>query len=108
TGAELVLFRTMVRDNAGEIFEERSGRYETRDGGPAAARLKEIRAPTRILVGDQDNPVMPHCANFLARGIPGASVQLVAGADHLLNLSKPDAFDAELHRFIESVPGARD
>jgi pimeloyl-ACP methyl ester carboxylesterase len=108
TGSALDLFRTMVRDNAKEVFEERSGRYETREGAPAAARLKEIRVPTRILVGDCDNPAMPHCANFLGRGIVGAKVQLVPGADHLLNLSRPEAFDTALRGFVESLPGARE
>jgi len=107
TGGALALFQTMVRENAKEVFEERSGRFETREGEPAAARLKEIQVPTRILVGDRDNPAMPHCANFLARGIAGAQVQLVPGADHLLNLSRPDAFDAALREFVESLPGAR-
>jgi len=107
-GIALDLFRTMVQDNAKEVFEERSGRYETREGEPAAARLTEIRVPTRILVGDRDNPAMPHCANFLARGIAGATVQLVPGADHLLNLSRPDAFDTALRGFVESLPGVRE
>ena len=104
TGNALDLFRTMVRDNAKEIFEERSGRYETREGEPAALRLKEIRVPTHILVGDRDNPAMPHCANFLSRGIAGSKVQLVPGADHLLNLSRPDAFDTALREFVERLP----
>ncbi len=108
TGGALELFRTMVRDNAKEIFEERSGRYETREGAPAAARLKEIRVPTRILVGDRDNPAMPHCANFLARGIAGAKVELVPGADHLLNLSRPGAFDTALREFVEGLPNPRE
>jgi 3-oxoadipate enol-lactonase len=100
TGSELDLFRAMVRDNAKEVFEERSGQHERRGTGPpAAVRLNEIRSPTRILVGDLDNPAMPHCANFLARGIAGATVQLVPGADHLLNLSAPKAFDAALASF---------
>lgn len=107
TGSARSLFETMVRDNAVEIFEERSGRHETRDGAPAAGRLKEIRVPTRILVGDRDNPAMPHCANFLARGIAGARVVLVPGADHLLNLSRPDAFDTGLDEFVKSLPGGR-
>ncbi|MGA9839657.1 MAG: alpha/beta hydrolase [Thermoplasmata archaeon] len=104
TGSALDLFRTMVRENPKEIFEERSGRFDTPEGEPAAARLKEIRVPTRILVGDRDNPAMPHCANFLARGIAGAQVQLVPGADHLLNLSRPDAFDAALVGLLDSLP----
>jgi 3-oxoadipate enol-lactonase len=108
TGSALDLFRTMVRDNAKEVFEERSGRYTKRDGEPAAARLKEIHVPTRILVGDRDNPAMPHCANFLARGIEGATVELVPGADHLLNLSRPDAFDTALAGLAEGLPRARE
>ena len=106
SGSSLELFRTMVRDNASEVFEERSGKHERRVGGPAAARLKEIHVPTTILVGDRDNPVMPHCANFLARGIPGANVELVPGADHLLNLSRPDAFDAAIPRILSRVRGS--
>lgn len=96
TGHALDLFRTMVRDNEKEVFGERSGQFERREGGPAAARLKEIQLPTQILVGDQDNPAMPHCANFLARGIAGARLELVRGADHLLNLSAPQAFDTAI------------
>jgi len=107
TGPALELFQTMVRDNAAEVFGERSGRFETREGAPAAHRLNEVRVPTRILVGDRDNPAMPHCANYLARGIPGAVVQLVPGADHLLNLSKPVAFDAALRDFLEKLPAER-
>ncbi|HEY6238829.1 MAG TPA: alpha/beta hydrolase [Thermoplasmata archaeon] len=108
SGSGRALFETMVRENAPEVFEDRSGRHETREGEPAAVRLKEIRAPTLILVGDRDNPVMPHCANFLARGIPGALVRLVPGADHLLNLSRPDAFDTALHGFVQGLPGVGD
>jgi 3-oxoadipate enol-lactonase len=100
TGDALERFRTMVRENAAEVLGERSGQFERREGAPAAGRLKEIRVPTLILAGDRDNPAMPPLANFLARGIPGARVEIVTGADHLLNLSRPDAFDAAVARWI--------
>jgi len=103
TGEALELFRTMVRENAKEVFEDRSAQHETREGEPAAGRLKEIHVPTRILVGDRDNPAMPHCANFLGRGIAGAKVQLVPGADHLLNLSQPPAFDAAVRELLAGM-----
>jgi len=103
TGDGLQLFRTMVRDNAPEVFEDRSGQHEQREGAPAAGRLSEVRVPTHILVGDRDNPAMPHLANYLGRGIPGAQVEVVPGADHLLNLSRPDAFDAALRRILSRV-----
>jgi len=105
TGAALDLFVTMVRENAAEVFEDRSGRFDTPVGAPAAGRLGEVRVPTQILVGDRDNPVMPHTANFLAGGIPGARVQLVPGADHLLNLSRPDEFDRAVTECVAALPG---
>ena len=108
TGSMLDQFRAMVRDNPEEIFGERSGRYDTSEGEPAAGRLKEIRVPTRILVGDRDNPAMPHVANFLGRGITGARVDLVPGADHLLNLSRPDAFDSAVRELLERPSDVRD
>ncbi|MGB6501219.1 MAG: alpha/beta hydrolase [Thermoplasmata archaeon] len=108
TGRSLELFRTMVRENAKEVFEDRSLQFAAPDGEPAAGRLKEIRVPTRILVGDRDNPAMPHLANFLAGGITGATVQIVPGADHLLNLSRPDAFDTSIHEFLTSTQVARE
>jgi 3-oxoadipate enol-lactonase len=102
-GSALELWRSMVRDNAKEVFEDRSAQFDRPKVAPAAGRLGEVRTPTHILVGDRDNPAMPHCANFLARGIPGATVQLVAGADHLVNLSKPDAFDAAVPQILSRV-----
>ena len=95
-GRSLDLFRTMVRDNATEVFEDRSAQFERREGEAAAGRLNEIRAPTRLLVGDRDNPAMPHLAAYLARGIRGSRIDVVPGADHLLNLSAPKVFDLAL------------
>jgi len=106
TGPSLDLFRTMARENPEEVFGDRSGRLATREGEPAAGRLKEIHLPTRILVGDQDNPAMPLLGQFLVRGIAGARFQLVPGADHLLNLSRPDAFDSAIREVTEATAGA--
>ena len=107
TGGALELFRTMVRENAKEVFEDRSGQHERREGAPAAGRLSEVRAPTHILVGDRDNPAMPHLANYLARGIPGAEVEHVPGADHLLNLSAAGAFDAAVPKLLARIHPSR-
>jgi 3-oxoadipate enol-lactonase len=103
TGNALDLFRTMVRDNATEVFEDRSAQHERPEGAPAAGRLAEVRVPTLILAGDRDNPVVPHLANYLGRGIPNAEVEVVPGADHFLNLSRPDAFDSALARSLSRV-----
>ena len=102
TGPALALFRRMVLDNAPEVFEERSARWEER-APPAFPRLGEIRVPTAMLVGDRDNPF---CAAFgarIARAIPRARLISVPGADHLINLSAPEEFDRRLDEFLAEV-----
>ncbi len=94
-GANLELFRTMVEQNTAEVFENRSGAQAT--AAPAAeARLGSVRARTTLLVGDRDNPSSAVFAKRIARGIPGARLRTVAGADHLVNLSRPSEFEAAL------------
>jgi 3-oxoadipate enol-lactonase len=96
SGSALELFRSMVQDNAPEVFEDRSGQFDHRDTPAAAKRLHEIAIPTEVVVGDRDNPSSPRFAMYIARAIPGAKLTTVPGADHLLNLSAPHAFDAAL------------
>jgi len=95
TGPELELFRRMVSENAEEVFDNRSMRVAT-DPPPAAGHLSEIAVPTTVLIGDRDNPSSAVFAKRIASAIPGARLVSVPGADHLINLSRPDAFDAAL------------
>lgn len=92
TGKDLDLFRTMVRKNATEVFLERSGQHERPVEPKAASRLSTLDVPVHILVGDRDNPAQPHVARYLTDHVPGARLTMVPGADHLLNLTAPDAF----------------
>ena len=66
-------------------------------------RAQEIRAPTLILVGDQDLITPVDLSNELADLIGHARVQVIAGAGHLSNLEKPKAFNAIVDQFIEAV-----
>lgn len=51
-------------------------------------RLGEIRAPTLVMVG-QDDPLTPvHYAEELAGGIPGAELAVMPGTTHLMILQK--------------------
>ncbi len=102
-GDALALFRRMVRENPLEVFEDRSGQFERRDAPAAALRLGEISVPTHVIVGDRDNPSSPRFAGYIARSIPGAKLTVVPGADHVLNLSAPVAFDGALDEFLVSL-----
>jgi len=103
TGEALDRFRRMVEENLEEVFDDRSERWDALPDPPAARRLGGISAPTTVLIGDRDNPVMGYFAEYIARQIPGAVRVKVPGGDHLLNLSRPDAFDAGLASLLARV-----
>jgi pimeloyl-ACP methyl ester carboxylesterase len=63
------------------------------------ADLARLRAPTLVLAASADRLIPPHHADEVARLIPGARLVTVAGADHVVNLERPDAVYAELVRW---------
>jgi pimeloyl-ACP methyl ester carboxylesterase len=65
--------------------------------------LASIRVPTLIIVGDQDTPFLAPC-EYMAKKIPGARLEVIAGAGHASNLDQPQAFDRALLRFLDSLP----
>lgn len=101
-GPPLALFRTMVEENLQEVFDDRSMKRAT-DAPPAAGRLPTLGVPSTILVGDQDNPSSVVFARRIAHSIRGARLATIPGADHLVNLSRPDAFDAALTEALGRV-----
>jgi pimeloyl-ACP methyl ester carboxylesterase len=60
----------------------------------------EIRQPTLVLQGTEDNVVDPRNADVLAARIPGARVVLVPGTGHLFFWEDPDAFLAPVTDFL--------
>jgi 3-oxoadipate enol-lactonase len=58
-----------------------------------AARLAEVRAPTRILVGELDVAAVGRTADRLAAEIPGASLVRWTDVAHLPSLERPDDFN---------------
>src|SRR5262245_64044869 len=65
--------------------------------------LASIRVPTLIVVGDQDEPFLAPC-QYMAKKIPGARLEMIAGAGHSSNLDEPAAFDRVLLDFLDSLP----
>jgi 3-oxoadipate enol-lactonase len=59
-------------------------------GEPAFDRLHELRAPTVLLVGDRDRPVLIASNEEAARRIPGCELIWMPGVDHLPTLREPD------------------
>jgi 3-oxoadipate enol-lactonase len=65
--------------------------------------LKDIRVPTLVLSGTRDKnapaPMMAKMASF----IPSSKYVELEGAGHLVNLERPEAFDAALDQFLKTT-----
>jgi pimeloyl-ACP methyl ester carboxylesterase len=67
----------------------------------ASDLLPKISIPTLILSGTADK-LIPHAeSEAMAKAIPGAQLQLIEGAGHLLSLEKPEAFTHTLRAWLE-------
>jgi pimeloyl-ACP methyl ester carboxylesterase len=69
----------------------------------ARARLKEIKAPTLVLNGDEDILASPRLGRALADLIPGARYETVPQAAHLFMLSEPEAFAQRVEKYIKNI-----
>ena len=64
-------------------------------------RVAAIRIPTLVLVGAEDSVTPPELSQELADVVPGAELQILAGAAHLSNIERPGDFNAAVEAFIE-------
>ena len=59
-------------------------------GHHSATRLQTITAPTLVLCGDSDRLIPPSNSQYLARHIPGARLEWIAGAGHDFPAEQPE------------------
>jgi len=64
---------------------------------------KRIRVATLVIVGDQDASTPPDLAHEMAALIPGAKLEIVAGAGHLPCIEKPERVRALIERHLGEV-----
>jgi 3-oxoadipate enol-lactonase len=72
---------------------------------PAAERLGEVVCPVLVIVGDKEEPGTLGSCHHLAESVPGARIEVIENAAHMLNLEYPDRFTELLLGFAESVYG---
>jgi pimeloyl-ACP methyl ester carboxylesterase len=68
------------------------------------AMLSTIAVPTLLLYGGADVRSPRPVAEALNVGIPGSELVLLPGVGHLCNLEAPEEFNAEVRRFLRTVP----
>ena len=82
-----------------EAYARQAGAYLQFDG---TDRLDAIKAPTMVVVGEQDLLTPPWIAREVADGIRGARFEMVtgAGSSHVLMLERPDDFNKLVADFL--------
>lgn len=66
-------------------------------------RLKEIRCPVLIIVGDQDHGTPPEMARAIHENLPGSELRVIPSAAHLSNVEQPDVFNQALAAFLARI-----
>lgn len=69
-----------------------------------SARLFKVRVPTLVLCGAEDRSTPLSYSEALTTGIPGAALQTIAGAGHMLMLEQPRRVAALLALFAQTIP----
>lgn len=68
-----------------------------------AQRLGDVRAPTLVIVGEEDQPDMHAIAKRLAAEIPGARLETIADTAHVPSMERPREFDELVLPFLEEA-----
>ncbi len=65
-------------------------------------QLPEIKAPTLILVGDEDTATVPEKSERMHARIPQSKLVIIPGAGHSSSIEQPDAVTDQINQFLDS------
>lgn len=68
--------------------------------------LKQIKAPTLVLIGDEDRPCVDP-AVFMKRNIPSCGLAVFPQSGHTINLEEPDLFNRTVLDFLTAVEAGK-
>lgn len=74
------------------------GAFDLRSGLPA------VRAPTAVIVGEEDYATPVAMARELHQGIPGATLQIIPNVRHLTFVERPDIIADALVELLNRIP----
>ena len=73
------------------------------DRGSLLGRVRELRLPTAILVGEEDRATPPIRSRRLLAAIPGSRLHVITGAGHLSAIEQPSAVNRVLAGFLNQI-----
>lgn len=68
-------------------------------------RLREIRCPALVIVGEEDPATPVEMARTIHAALPSAELAILRSASHLSNMEQPDEFNRVLVSFLDKVTG---
>lgn len=66
-------------------------------------RLKDIKCPTLVIVGEEDHGTPPEAAKLIQTNIVGSELVIIPSAAHLSNVEQADVFNKALEKFYDRV-----
>lgn len=69
--------------------------------------LPKITMPTLVLIGDREVPYLQIVARALAYTIPNATMTIVPGGGHMINVTEPARYNAAVLSFLSSYHSSR-
>jgi len=79
------------------------GDFEACDKFNIMDRLKEIKVPTLIICGLEDQLTPVKYSEYLKNNIPNSKLEIIADAGHMVMLEKPKKFNEILEKFIKEL-----
>jgi len=68
-------------------------------------RLKEIKCPVLIMVGEEDHGTPPAAARQIQENLPGSELLIIASAAHFSNVEQPEVFNRAMLGFLDKHAG---
>lgn len=94
--------RAMVRDYGPERY---AAHVRATAARPDRSALLDGRKPTLVVTADGDQVIPPDSVRAYARQIPGARLEVIAGAGHLLPMERPAVLAGVLAQWIDASQG---
>ncbi len=94
--------RKMVTDYSGWHWGNRDPQHKS--DLPATARLRDVAAPTLVILGARNLLDFHVIANRIADQITDARKIVLPGVGHMANMEAPERFNAEVLGFLEGIP----
>ena len=63
-------------------------------------RLKEIKCPVLIMVGEQDHGTPPEAARAIQQNLPGSELKIIPSAAHISNVEQEKVFNDAMSGFL--------